>query len=225
MIILPVGDVNPREKTPVVNWLLMAANVGVFLMYAFGPKYEQIVMSYGMIPSHMSLKTLITSQFLHANVLHLLGNMVFLWICGDNVEDRLGHIRYLLFYLAGGAFAGLAHAWMVGPGAAAIPTIGASGSIACILGAYVVLFPGSRIRFFYFSWLIFFPYMGTFTLPSFLAIGFWFVEQVLLGVVTKGGPTGVAYMAHVGGFVFGVVIVGILSVTGLVRRGMRFAYE
>jgi membrane associated rhomboid family serine protease len=201
MIILPVGDVNPREKTPVVNWLLMAANVGVFLMYAFGPKYEQIVMSYGMIPSHMSLKTLITSQFLHANVLHLLGNMVFLWICGDNVEDRLGHIRYLLFYLAGGAFAGLAHAWMVGPGAAAIPTIGASGSIACILGAYVVLFPGSRIRC------------------------FWFVEQVLLGVVTKGGPTGVAYMAHVGGFVFGVVIVGILSVTGLVRRGMRFAYE
>lgn len=170
------------------------------------------------MPLHPQTITFITSLFLHGGLLHLFGNMLFLWICGDNVEDRLGHLGFLLLYLASGIIASLTHIQMTAM--PEVPSIGASGAISGILGAYVVLFPRSKIRFWYLFWFYLFFRMGTFTLASVWAIGFWFIEQLLLGYLTLSShAVGVAYWAHIGGFVFGLIIVGLLRLSGLVHGG------
>ncbi len=225
--LLPIGDINPRERTPYLNYLLLALNIAIFLALGFSADYEQIVDRYGMVPARTTFLTLITSMFLHGDIWHLFGNMLFLWICGDNVEDRYGHIGYLLIYFGCGITAGLAHAHMAMDEMCHIPTIGASGAITGILGAYVVLFPGSRIKFIFFFWIFAFIKVFRFTMASFWAIGFWFAKETLLAAVvpSEGEMGGIAYWAHVGGCTVGIVVTLFLRGTGIVRGGHQRARE
>jgi membrane associated rhomboid family serine protease len=213
MIPIPVGDINPRRTTPVVNYLLITANVAAFVwVYYLAPRPQanEIMVTSLLVPKDwMNLKTIFTSMFLHAGVLHLLGNMLFLWIAGDNVEDRLGHLTYLVFYLLCGLAGAAAHIVMaLGPmsSMAGTPTLGASGAISGVLGAYLVFFPRSKIKFM--IWLILF--IRYFTLPSWGAIGFWIADQIFMarqqfqGTAQEGQMT-VAVFAHLGGFAFGML--------------------
>jgi membrane associated rhomboid family serine protease len=159
------------------------------------------------------LITLLTSMFMHGGFMHLFGNMLFLWIFGDNVEDRLGHLRYFIFYIVCGIIASLAHVFMTvamygaGSEQALIPSLGASGAISGVLGGYVLLFPGRRVTVIMFRMLT--------QVPSYVAIGMWFVFQLISGLGVFGGGSqtgGVAYAAHVGGFIAGLVLVKLFAV-------------
>ncbi len=214
---IPIHDEIPTRKFPVINYLLIAGNILVFVwMWLSGIPQESLIRQYAMVPAQFTngvdlkdITDLFTSMFLHAGFLHLAGNMLYLWIFGDNVEDRLGHIPYLVFYLAGGLAASLAHIY-TNPGST-LPTVGASGAIAAVLGAYLVLYPRSRIA-------TFIP-LGFFLrltmVPASLVLGFWFVLQILSGVLTAGSGDvgGVAVWAHVGGFVAGVLVAIPLALT------------
>lgn len=223
MIILPIGDDYRRRTFPFVNIALIAANAAVFATYAFAPdtRVEALIGQYGMVPARFSWMTLFTSLFLHGGFLHLIGNMLFLWIAGDNVEDRLGHLGYLLFYACAGALAGLAHAYEQ-PGSP-IPCVGASGAISGVMAAYLVLFPFVRIRFWGLFWFIFIVRSFVFELPAVAAIGLWFVEQLLLGSLAARDPglMAVAYDAHLGGFLAGIAVAGSLRLFGLVQGARR----
>ena len=206
---IPIRDQNPTRHAPIMNYLLIAANVLVFLFFLMaGANQEALVYQFALIPSNVTagvdlgdVRDIFTSMFMHGGWAHLLGNMLYLWIFGDNVEDRLGSFKYLLFYLAGGVAASLAHI-LTNPGSQ-IPTVGASGAIAAVLGAYLVLYPRSRV-------LTFIPlgfFMRLTLVPASLVLGLWFVLQLFNGVVSLGGPEmgGVAFWAHIGGFAFGVL--------------------
>jgi membrane associated rhomboid family serine protease len=212
---IPIRDSIPTRRVPLVNYLLIAVNVMVFvLMWLAGPAQESLVYQFAMIPSNYTngvdlgdILDVFTSMFMHAGIAHIAGNMLYLWIFGDNVEDRLGHVRYLVFYLVGGVVASLAQLF-TNPGSQ-IPTVGASGAIAAVLGAYLVLFPHSRIA-------TFVPlgfFMRLTMVPAAIVLGFWFVMQFFSGVMSIGGPEvgGVAYWAHIGGFVVGVVTAKLLG--------------
>ena len=206
---IPISDQNPTRHTPVVNYLLIAANVAVFLLFlTAGSKQETLVYQYALIPANFTtlnlgnITDIFTSMFMHGGWAHILGNMLYLWIFGDNVEDRMGSIPYLIFYLAGGVVASLAHIF-TNPGSQ-IPTVGASGAIAAVLGAYLVLYPRSRV-------LTFIPlgfFMRLTLVPASLVLGLWFILQLFSGVLSLGGPDvgGVAFWAHIGGFAFGALI-------------------
>ncbi|HEX7900722.1 MAG TPA: rhomboid family intramembrane serine protease [Planctomycetota bacterium] len=193
---LPIGDENPREKTPYVNYAILAANIAVFLFIQL-PSPDGAI-RWAMRPASLEPVTLFTSMFLHAGLLHLAGNMLFLWICGDNVEDRLGHVGYALFYLAWGLAAAFAHVFTTTR--PEIPTLGASGAISGVLAAYVVFFPRHRIKMLLWLWI----YVDTVLIPAWAWIGFWFAEQIFLSSRGMGG--GVAYGAHIGGFVAGLAV-------------------
>jgi membrane associated rhomboid family serine protease len=208
---IPIRDGIPTRETPVVNYLLIAANVLVFLLMLFLPEttLETVVNKYAMVPAHFAdgvtladIMTVFTSMFMHAGWAHIAGNMLYLWIFGDNVEDLLGHGRYLVFYLVGGVAASLTH--LVTSWGSELLTVGASGAIAAVLGAYLVLFPASRIA-------TFVP-LGRFyrltLVPAAIVLGFWFLLQLFDGVLALGGADvgGVAFWAHVGGFVAGMVM-------------------
>lgn len=208
---IPIKDGIPTRETPVINYLLIAANIIVFVLMFSLPDstLESVVATYAMIPAHFAdgvslgdILTIFTSMFMHAGLAHIVGNLLYLWIFGDNVEDRLGHGRYLTFYLVGGVVANLTQlftSW-----GSALPTVGASGAIAAVLGAYLVLFPASRI-----ATLV--P-LGFFTrltiLPAVVVLGFWFVLQLFDGVAAMSGADvgGVAVWAHIGGFVAGMLM-------------------
>ena len=207
---IPIRDQIPTRITPVVNYLLIAVNILVFIfMLLAGPSQEALVYTFAMIPSNFlngvgagDVFDIFTSMFMHGGFAHIAGNMLYLWIFGDNVEDRLGHTKYLMFYLVGGVAASLAHLF-TNPNSQ-IPTVGASGAIAAVLGAYLVLYPKSRIATFipigYFLRLT--------MLPAAVVLGFWFVMQLFSGVLSFGAADvgGVAFWAHVGGFAAGVVM-------------------
>lgn len=211
---IPISDNQPRRRTPIVTYALIAINVLLFLMLlGRGPTMEAIIYRWGVVPADLAdwtaqpsvLLTLITSTFLHGGWAHLIGNMLYLGIFGDNVEDRMGRGWYLLFYLSGGVVAGLVQVWFT-PGSQ-IPAIGASGAVAAVLGAYMVLYPGARVR------VIIPPLflLGTFSMPAILTLGFWFIGQFFSGLFTLGAMTaafagGVAWWAHVGGFLVGVMV-------------------
>jgi membrane associated rhomboid family serine protease len=212
MIILPVGVVGKTRTTAWINWLLIAANMAIFAWYWFRrERYETTISTYAMVPDQWhNWKTLFTSMFLHGDPVHLLGNMLFLYIAGNNVEDRLGHIPYLIFYfLAGlaGSFVHIVYSTHFGSGGT-IPTIGASGAIAGVMGAFLIFFPKVQIKFM--IWLILF--IRYFTLPSWGVIGFWVGTQVIMarnqwqGVETDKEAAMVAVFAHLGGFAFGAVL-------------------
>lgn len=220
---VPIRDNNPTSITPYVTYGLIAANVLVFLYEASLPPQQlngffelaaivprELSASFAGIPVNQPVPewaTLITSQFLHGGVLHLGGNMLFLWIFGNNVEDRLGHFKYLFFYLACGVLAGLAQ-WYFSQGSA-IPSLGASGAIAGVMGAYILRFPKAEV-------LTLIPlgfYFPAVRLPAFYFLGFWFFQQAAYGVASLEARTnigmesgGIAYWAHAGGFVFGAIL-------------------
>ena len=209
-MILPVGDLGKTRKFAWINWMLIAANCVIFGTYALDPERRDALFKiYAMVPDQWTWKRVFTSMFLHGDIVHLLGNMLFLYIAGDNVEDRLGHLGYLVFYLLAGVVGGMTHmvyATHFGSGGS-IPTVGASGAIAGVMGAYLILFPGTQIRFI--IWLLIF--VRSFTLPSWGVIGAWVVSQVLMarnqwqGTADKEASM-VAVFAHVGGCVFGLVV-------------------
>ena len=205
----PLRDANPKHGPVYVMWLLVAANVAVFV-YQLGlsdPQLMSLVLGYGFVPRAFfgdplgEGYRLLSSMFLHGNLLHLVSNMFFLWVFGDNIEDRMGHGRFLLFYLVGGVVAAMAHG-LLAPGSP-IPMIGASGGVSAVLGAYIFTFPSQRI-------LTFIPPLFVFWLPAWLYLGYWALIQVVEGVggfLSGGvGAAGVAWWEHIGGFVLGLAL-------------------
>lgn len=213
---LPIGDDNPTRTTPFVNYALLVANIVAFvwqwLLIASGGE-AWLIPGYGLVATRFVADplgeafTLFTSMFMHGGFMHLAGNMLYLYIFGDNVEDAMGHLRYLAFYLVCGVAAGLVQV-AIGPGST-VPMVGASGAIAGVLGGYMVLYPHAPIKIlvpFPPLWLLFGPFIE---LPAWLTAGMWFVWNLVSGVgqlgATEGG--GVAFFAHVGGFVAGLLLV------------------
>jgi len=222
--LFPLQDENRPSSRPYANYVLIAINVAVFLfLYLQGWRIlEKAIVSFGAVPWYIMrgerLWTLFTSMFMHADVMHILGNMLYLWVFGDNIEDSLGHGKYVLFYLVGGLLASLAHIFsiplmaIVNPSSDFIPyiiydlktpSVGASGAISAVLGAYLLLFPRARIRT-----LVFYFFITIVRVPVFYYLGFWFIYQLLMGVFSLTGlSSGVAFWAHIGGFVCGLLSV------------------
>ena len=201
----PVGDDNSqRRTTPVVTFALIGLNVLVFLAELSGG--DQFITNWAFVPSRFSedpganAVTLFSAMFMHGGWLHLFGNMLFLWIFGDNVEDRFGHGKFLIFYLLAGLAATFSQYW-VSP-ESGIPNVGASGAIAGVLGAYILLFPQSRVNVLLGRQIV--------AMPAFAVLGMWIVLQLVSGVgtiaVTDESAGGIAYMAHIGGFVSGLLM-------------------
>ncbi|HEY8667002.1 MAG TPA: rhomboid family intramembrane serine protease, partial [Tepidisphaeraceae bacterium] len=206
-MILPIRTDSPLRNTPYMNWLLILANVIVFLAQVYTQHGEPRRLSgLELYPQDTRLYQYFTYAFLHANALHIVGNMLFLYIFGNNVNDKMGNLGYLAFYLAGGVFAGIAYV-VTQPVA---PVLGASGAVAAVTGAYLVLFPRSSITVIYFFWLI-----GQFELPSLYFILFFFAQDVVLNFAHASG---VAHMAHIGGTIFGSGICFALLATRLLPR-------
>lgn len=212
---IPIGDDQVRGARPAyVNWALVAASVLLFLYEASlsRPALEELFRSYGFVPAAVMkgerLWTLLTSMFLHGGWLHIAGNMAFLWVFGDNIEAVLGHVRYLAFYLLGGLAAGVGQ--VLSAPSSTVPGVGASGAIAAVLGAYIVIFPRSRVRI-----LVFLGLFATVTrVRAAVFLGIWIVMQLMSGLAGLGASTaqagGVAWFAHIGGFAFGLAA-GVLT--------------
>jgi membrane associated rhomboid family serine protease len=220
--VIPLRDANPTRSTPLVTLAVIAACVLVFaaqlerLASGGEAALARFVTEWGVVPAELvdglrsgaivskETATLITSQFLHGSIVHIGGNMLYLWIFGNNVEDRFGRLRFLVFYLAGGIVAALAQV-AIDPGST-VPTIGASGAIAATLGAYLVLFPGARVTTAIF--VVFFYQL--IEVPAVVVLVFWFVLQLVSGIGSLGvddsATGGVAFFAHIGGFVFGAAV-------------------
>lgn len=223
---IPLYDNVQARSFSLVNWTLILANVVVFLFEgALGEGAERLVAVFGVVPARLleqpgpdQIATLFTSMFLHGGWSHLVSNMLALYIFGDNVEDRMGGGRYLAFYLICGVIAALTHVFF-NPDSP-IPTIGASGAISGVLGAYLILYPTARvitlIPIFFLPWLV--------EIPALVYLGFWFVSQLLNGTLTiimgAQGFGGVAWWAHAGGFVAGIALVGLF----IQRRNRRRTY-
>ena len=215
---IPLRDYNPSSSRPVVTILLILACTAVFLYTTYGLSSaaagERFVLTYGATPAVLvapgglvtAAPTLVTSLFLHGGWLHLLGNMLYLWIFADNVEDRMGHGGFLIFYLLVGVVSVLTHAFV--NRASTLPLIGASGAIAGVLGAYLVLFPRARIRSLAFIGFFF----TTVAIPAIVFLPLWFLMQFFFGLGSIGtGGGGVAWWAHIGGFLAGMVLVLIFA--------------
>lgn len=204
---IPLRDVIPSRTTPYVTIGIIAVNALAFwfeLSLPAGAR-QVLIRDFGLVPAAFAWPTLLSSMFLHGGWLHIVGNMWFLWIFGDNVEDRLGHLRYLVFYLMCGAVAAFAQA-MVSP-ESYVPTIGASGAIAGVMGAYFVLYPTSRVLTL--IWL--FVFVDIVEIPAVFFLGIWFLMQLFSGVGsvahTAGSQGGIAFWAHVTGFLTGIAAV------------------
>jgi membrane associated rhomboid family serine protease len=211
--VIPLRDTIPSRTVPFVNYILIGANVLAFLFeLSLGPHLQAFVHVFGVVPErvltivarepgliHYAVFPFFTSMFLHGGWLHLLGNMLYLYIFGDNVEDALGHVRYLLFYLGCGVVASLSHLAL--NLSSNIPTVGASGAIAGVLGAYFLLYPKARVV----TLLIIFIFIKIVEIPAFLFLGLWFLFQFISGAVASAsqGAGGVAWWAHIGGFAAG----------------------
>jgi len=244
-MLFPIGDDNRgRTITPIVNYILIAVNVLVFVFlqglggndkftYAYSTVPGEILTGRDIVTRPVAVQhftgqviempglqptpipvylTLITSMFMHGGIAHIFGNMLFLFIFGDNIEDRLGHLRYLFYYLVCGILAGLAHVFATALFASnastlLVPSLGASGAISGVLGGYILLFPTNRVTVLL-SWFVT-------QVPAFIAIGLWFVFQLIngLGMLGSGSKAGgVAYGAHVGGFVAGLLLIKVFEI-------------
>ena len=207
---IPIADTIRSRSFPLVNWILIAINALVFFFsISLSPDgFLQFIYTYALIPAEidlaqpLTLTPFLTHQFLHGDWLHFISNMWILFIFGDNIEDRLGSIRYLIFYLLGGAAAGLLQLYLTTD--PSLPALGASGAIAAVLGGYFVFFPNSRvitlIPIFFIPWFV--------RIPALIYIGVWFILQLVQGVTSlvPGAPvTNIAWWAHIGGFLFGLV--------------------
>src|SRR6202521_1721495 len=231
---IPIRDDQPRFSTPYITYFLVALNTVVFLYeLAVGAQSHEalnaMIYQFGIVPDHIgsvltgethlsvaaAFLPILTSMFLHGSWLHIIGNMWVLWIFGDNIEDYLGHFPYLIFYLVCGFAAAITHILL--NAGSDVPTVGASGAIAGVMGAYFVLYPRARV-------LIWFPPIFFFHLPAWLVLGYWFFVQFLSGAATSIAETsqtsgGIAFWAHVGGFVAGIVLIKLLP-----ERPQRYRY-
>ena len=229
----PIGDDNSdRTITPVVNYAFIGINILVFLLLQQLGSNDAFTYAFSLVPQEITTGTDLTgvqvirdslgntgqiqhfdtplpvyfnflsSMFMHGDFMHIFGNMLFLWIFGDNLEDRLGHLRYAIFYILCGLAAAIAQIIM-GP-SSIIPMLGASGAISGVLGGYVLLFPRKRVRAFIFRFLT--------EVPAYAAVGIWIVYQVVLGYLSPSGGGGVAYAAHIGGFIAGLALVKIFAI-------------
>ena len=222
----PLRDTEPSYTKPVVVVCLIVINLLVFLFEtSLDPYYRnQFIAYYGMVPDEFTWRSLFTSMFLHGGWMHVLGNMWFLWIFGDNVEDILGHGKFLLFYLACGIAAGLAQV-LIDP-SSRVPTVGASGAIAGVMGAYIIKFPRSRIL----TLIPIIIFFTTIEVPAWLMLIYWFGIQFLSGVGSLGATTqasqgGTAFFAHIGGFLVGMALIKILPTSDRsVRRRDYYNY-
>lgn len=205
----PVRDHNPSERTPFVTYALIATNIlAFFSYYSLFADEARIVALFdllALVPAEVTAgqdySTVVTSMFLHAGLLHLGGNMLFLWIFGDNLEDAFGHLGFLAFYLASGIAAALAQVWSA-PGSS-VPVVGASGAIAGVMGGYLLLFPKARVDVL----IIFVFIIRMMALPAWMMLGLWLGIQLVSGYASLGDDSGgVAYAAHAGGFVAGLVL-------------------
>jgi membrane associated rhomboid family serine protease len=231
---IPIRDDTPRYSTPYITYCLIALNVLVFVfeLSLNGSSRNALMFQLGFVPARfayalsgarpggaeVAVLPIFTAMFLHASWLHLIGNMWVLWIFGDNIEDYLGHFKYIVFYLAGGVAAAILHTLL--NWGSRLPSVGASGAIAAVMGAYLILYPRARVLtivpliiFFTFWWL-----------PAWIVLGYWFVLQFLSGAATAVAATsqttgGVAFWAHVGGFVAGIVMIKVFP-----ARANRFRY-
>ncbi|UYV39501.1 rhomboid family intramembrane serine protease [Rhodobacteraceae bacterium D3-12] len=220
----PIRDHNPSGRTPFVTYALIGLNVLIFISYytaLFNEPMALNIMFYewGIVPREISLgsgyATLLTSMFLHGGIMHLAGNMLFLWIFGDNLEDEMGHIGFLLFYVACGLLAGYGH--VLAEPYSDIPTVGASGAIAGVMGGYLLLFPKAKIDIL----LIIVIYFRIFTIPAWIMLAVWFVLQFSGALTSDANSGGVAYWAHAGGFIAGLV----LTLPFFLRRGGSTYWE
>ena len=212
---IPIRDQIPTRRVPIVNYLLIAANILVFILqWLAGSEQEALVWQFALIPAQVTagldlgdIADIFTSMFMHGGIAHIAGNMLYLWIFGDNVEDAMGPGKYLAFYLVGGLVASLTH--ILTNSGSQIPTVGASGAIAAVLGAYLVLYPQSRVQ----TIIPLGYFMRITLLPASIVLGMWFVLQLFSGFLSLGGPDvgGVAFWAHIGGFVAGVVLAKLLA--------------
>jgi len=220
---LPLGDDDSdRRITPIVNYALIALNVLVFILWQGAGSNQHVIYAFSTVPAEIVqghdiatgyleptpipvYGTILTSMFMHGGWAHLLGNMLYLWIFGDNLENRMGHARYLIFYLVCGILASLAHVFATAqfsPDEMLVPSLGASGAISGVLGGYLLLFPKHQVRVLLGR--------GIVPVPAFVALGFWIVFQIISGMGMLGGNEGgggVAYAAHVGGFIAGLALV------------------
>lgn len=212
---IPLSDLNPTRTRPFVTWVLIAANVAVWFfeysLLASGAAW--VVPGYGLVPTRFSADplgegfTIFTSMFMHGGWEHLGGNMLFLFIFGDNIEDALGHVRYALFYLVSGLAASMAQI-IIDP-ASPIPMVGASGAIAGVLGAYLVLYPRAPVTVLNPIFPLWFIFGVSLVFPAWLVVGEWFVWNLLRGVGSLGFQShgGVAFFAHIGGFISGLLLI------------------
>jgi membrane associated rhomboid family serine protease len=229
----PLGDDNSdRTRTPIVNYAFIGINILVFVFLQGLGNYDAFNYAFSLVPGEITTGVDITggqfvrdslgnvvgqiqhyetplpvyfnflsSMFMHGGFMHLLGNMLFLWVFGDNLEDRIGHVRYAIFYLLCGFAAALAQ--IVMDTNSIIPMLGASGAISGILGGYLLLFPHRRVTALIFNFLT--------QVPAYVALGIWIVYQLILGYMTPAGTGGVAYAAHIGGFLAGVILIKIFA--------------
>ena len=202
----PLRDTQPSYSKPVVTVVLIVINILIFLFEFSLDPYSQnaFIFTWGLVPDQFHLANVFTSMFLHGGWLHVLGNMWFLWIFGDNIEDILGHGKYLLFYLACVVAAGMSQV-ILSPGSR-VPMVGASGAIAGVMGAYMVKFPQSRIHT-----LIFYIFITTIEVPAWVMLIYWFFIQLVSGVGSIGtsqiSQGGTAFFAHIGGFIAGIGLI------------------
>ncbi len=215
---IPIKDINPTERFAIVTLIIILLNIAVFVYeLSLGPRAgELFVNTFALTPKWLfsgargvsgavpSSVTLFTSMFLHGGFLHIAGNMLYLWIFGNNVEDAMGRIRFIVFYILCGIIAAYGHALL--NTASTIPMIGASGAISGVLGAYLILYPRARVL----TLIAFGFYIRTVEVPAMFVLGFWFVLQ-FLNALFSSGAGGVAWFAHIGGFVAGVLLIGIFK--------------
>ncbi|MCF8469515.1 MAG: rhomboid family intramembrane serine protease [Parvibaculum sp.] len=217
----PISDDNPESGTPIVTWGLIAASVIVFFwQYSLPPEEAELaVYRFGLVPGVLfgttqmpgapvpAWMTVISSMFMHGGLAHLAGNMLYLWIFGDNVELAMGRARFLAFYLLTGIVAALSHALLVP--ASTMPLVGASGAISGVLGAYLLLYPHGRVRVLFVVVPVIF--MRSFYVPALVVLGLWFAMQVVSGLMSPVEEAGIAFWAHAGGFVAGMVLVPVFK--------------
>lgn len=221
---IPIRDINPTQRFAIVTFLLIVVNCAVFLYeLTLGPSGEEFIAAFALVPRQLfslsagpddvipAWATVVTSMFLHGGILHIGGNMLYLWIFGNNIEDSMGRIRFLLFYVLCGAVAAYAHA--AANAASTVPMIGASGAVSGVLGAYLLLYPRARVL----TLILFGFYIRTIEVPAMFVLGFWFLLQFLNALLSSGAGQGVAWYAHLGGFIAGLFLIGLFK-----RRSVPF---
>lgn len=227
---IPISDDNPARLTPVITWLIIALCVVAYLWErSLGREMNAAIFVLGFVPASLTglhsaprgfvglspIVTIFTAMFVHGGILHLAGNMLYLWIFGNNVEDAMGHARFVVFYLVCGVAAAVALAW-IDP-ESRIPMIGASGAISGVLAAYVLLFPRARVTVIVPLGIIFYP----FTLSAFWVVSFWFVMQLMSAWLSNPQQPGVAWWAHVGGFGAGLLLTPLFKSSAFPLLGQR----